>query len=65
MNSTESTELSHSQFMTFCWDRARKETPELQKELISLEYVLTWGYSNNLKADEKRYKELQDIIYRK
>lgn len=28
------------------------------RELVTLEYVLTWGYSDNEKKDEKRYMEL-------
>ena len=32
-------------------------TVEEYKELISLEYVLTWGYDNP--EDEERYKELR------
>lgn len=33
-------------------------TDEEYKELINLEYVLTWRYSN--KYDEERYQELRD-----
>lgn len=33
-------------------------TNEEYKELINLEYVLTWRYSN--KDDEERYQELRD-----
>lgn len=29
-------------------------------ELITLEYVLTWGYSDDLKKDEERYQILSD-----
>lgn len=29
-------------------------------ELITLEYVLTWHYTNNLKKDIKRYMQLQE-----
>lgn len=32
-------------------------TSEEYKELITLEYVLTWGYDKN--SDERRYKELR------
>ena len=32
-------------------------TSEEYKELITLEYVLTWGYDKN--NDEGRYKELR------
>lgn len=62
--SKQNFKILDSNFIAFCWDRAQNETPELWKELVSLEYVLTWGYSDDLKKDEKRYKELQDIIYR-
>jgi hypothetical protein len=30
------------------------------RELLGLEYVLTWGYTNNEKEDEKRYMELSN-----
>lgn len=30
------------------------------EELVTLEYVLTWGYTDNEQKDEKRYKELSD-----
>lgn len=36
-------------------------TKEEYKELITLEYVLTWGYDN--KGDEERYKELRNKKY--
>ena len=32
-------------------------TNEEYRELITLEYVLTWGYDNS--GDEERYKELR------
>lgn len=32
-------------------------------ELLSLEYVLTWGYSDQPKKDENRYKELSKILW--
>jgi hypothetical protein len=44
------------------WDKVAEElrgnlTVEEYKELISLEYVLTWGYNNP--GDEERHKELR------
>lgn len=36
-------------------------TNEEYRELITLEYVLTWGYDN--KNDEERYKQLRDKKY--
>lgn len=30
------------------------------QELVTLEYVLTWDYSDDKEADEKRYKELSE-----
>jgi len=44
------------------WDKVAEElrgnlTVEEYKELIALEYVLTWGYDNP--EDEERYKELR------
>lgn len=33
------------------------------RELIALEYVLTWGYDNP--EDEERFKELRDKKYKK
>jgi hypothetical protein len=30
------------------------------QELIALEYVLTWGYTDNEKEDSKRHRELSD-----
>tara|TARA_R110000868_G_scaffold45949_1_gene152138 strand:- start:168 stop:341 length:174 start_codon:yes stop_codon:yes gene_type:complete len=44
------------------WDKVDEElrgdlTVEEYKELISLEYVLTWGYDNP--EDEERHKELR------
>lgn len=30
------------------------------QELVTLEYVLTWGYSDDEATDEKRYKELSE-----
>lgn len=35
-------------------------TDEEWQELVTLEYVLTWGYSEDKDADEKRYKELSE-----
>lgn len=31
------------------------------RELLGLEYVLTWGYSDDIDKDELRYLELQNI----
>jgi hypothetical protein len=44
------------------WDKVAEElrgnlTIEEYKELITLEYVLTWRYNNP--GDEERYKELR------
>jgi hypothetical protein len=44
------------------WDKVAEElrgnlTVEEYKELITLEYVLTWGYNNP--GDEERHKELR------
>lgn len=44
------------------WNKVAEElrgnlTVEEYKELITLEYVLTWGYDNP--EDEERYKELR------
>jgi hypothetical protein len=36
-------------------------TNEEYRELITLEYVLTWGYDN--KNDEERYQQLRDKKY--
>ena len=38
-------------------------TNEEYRELIALEYVLTWGYDNL--EDEERFKELRDKKYKK
>ena len=48
------------------WNKVAEElrgnlTVEEYKELITLEYVLTWGYDNP--EDEERYKELRDKKY--
>jgi len=32
-------------------------------ELVGLEYVLTWRYSDNLSRDEKRHRELSDELW--
>lgn len=29
-------------------------------ELVALEYVLTWNYSDDMDRDEKRYRELSN-----
>ena len=42
-------------------DLKGKLTSEEYKELISLEYVLTWGY--NELGDSKRYDELRNKKY--
>ena len=31
---------------------------EERSELVTLEYVLTWGYTYNFNTDKSRYKEL-------
>lgn len=61
----EINDMENSEFISFCWERAKRETLDLWNELISLEYVLTWGYSENKEVDSKRYKEIQTIIYKK
>ena len=33
-------------------------TSEEWRELLTLEYVLTWGYTNEPEKDLKRYREL-------
>ena len=30
------------------------------QELVALEYVLTWGYSDDEERDDKRYRELSE-----
>ena len=35
------------------------------KELVALDYVLTWGYTDNEKRDLKRQKELRKKRERK
>ena len=30
------------------------------RELVTLEYVLTWGYTDNEEKDSKRHRELSD-----
>lgn len=30
------------------------------QELVALEYVLTWNYTDDYETDERRYKELSD-----
>jgi hypothetical protein len=35
-------------------------TDEEWQELVALEYVLTWGYSEDEDADDKRYRELSE-----
>lgn len=50
------------------WNKVAEElrgnlTVEEYKELITLEYVLTWGYDNP--DDEERYKELRIKKYGK
>lgn len=37
---------------------------ELYKELITIEYVLTQGYSDNVDKDTDRLNELRLIIHR-
>lgn len=33
-------------------------TDEEWREIVTLDYILTQGYSDDLEQDEKRYKEL-------
>ncbi len=35
-------------------------TEEEWRELLGLEYVLTWHYSDDIERDDKRYKELSN-----
>lgn len=42
---------------------AKTKYPELMNELLTLEYVLTWRYTDDEKRDDLRYKEIQTIIY--
>lgn len=30
------------------------------RELLALEYVLTWGYTDDIERDDKRYRELSN-----
>lgn len=30
------------------------------RELVTLEYVLTWNYSDDIDSDERRYKQLSE-----
>ena len=30
------------------------------EEIVALDYVLTWNYTDDLERDERRYKELSD-----
>ena len=41
------------------WPMGRLSEKEW-RELVALEYVLTWGYSKNEAKDEKRYKKLSN-----
>lgn len=56
--------MTDSEFMVQCWERAKQETPELWDELITLEYVLTQGFSDSKDEDWERMKEIDKIIYR-
>jgi len=38
-------------------------TKKKWRELVALEYVLTWGYSDNKKKDEKRHKKLSKKLW--
>lgn len=42
---------------------AKTKHPKLMNELLALEYVLTWGYTDDEKRDDLRHKEIQTIIY--
>jgi len=35
-------------------------TEEEEKELVTLEYIVSQGYSKDIEADTKRYRELSD-----
>lgn len=43
----------------YTWPKGCLTDKEWQ-ELVALEYVLTWGYSEDKDVDEKRYKELSE-----
>ena len=43
----------------YSWPQGCLTDKEWQ-ELVALEYVLTWDYSEDKDADEKRYKELSE-----
>lgn len=45
------------------FEDAQKKHPKLMEELLALEYVLTWRYTDNYERDDKRHKEIQTIIY--
>ncbi len=36
----------------------RNLTDDEWQEILGLEYVLTWGYTDNEDIDDKRYREL-------
>jgi len=42
------------------YDPKRNLTEMEWRELLGLEYVLTWGYSDDSDKDEKRHKELSE-----
>ena len=46
------------------FEEAKKKHPELMQELLALEYVLTWRYTDNYKRDTRRYMRIRSIIYR-
>jgi hypothetical protein len=39
-------------------------TEEEWQELVTLDYVLTWRYTNDYERDLKRYKELSDLRWK-
>ena len=51
----------HEQYIAMLQERTRGGlSPEEWKELVALEYVLTWNYCEDSKADEERYKFLSE-----
>lgn len=45
------------------FSEAKEKYPELMSELLTLEYVLTWRYTDDYERDHKRHLEIQEIIY--
>ena len=45
------------------FEEAKAKFPDLMNELLALEYVLTWRYTDDYERDNKRHIEIQKIIY--